>query len=338
MVAAKLLLELGADPNRSDSRGVTALHLACSPPSSIEMLELLLQKGAEVDAMTDYGYTPLITCCSSGNSEFAQFLVSRGADVNHGSESGVSPLAMALLRTETDLADMLIEQGAELTDQAVLFVISHRNGAIPKASDIELLNKFDRIDFSTPNGKTVWRTAVKSSIVGYAELLLDKGADPSFVDNTGRPMILLAMEGRYFPQDIGKMFPDSKDNRTRDMDFEERLAWEESLKEKMVLALLEAGADPDATGRMNETLLHIAAGRGKLELMKALIAADADVNAVNRNGDTPLFAAVRSKGLDAVKLLLENGADPEHKNRRGRKAIECTKDERISELIKRESK
>lgn len=54
------------------------------------------------------------------------------------------------------------------------------------------------------------------------------------------------------------------------------------------------------------TLLHHAAGFGKIETMRLLVAAGADVNAKNRRGSTPLHWSVPDEAK--VRLLLKHGA------------------------------
>jgi ankyrin repeat protein len=335
--ASELLLKLGSDPNAKDRWGGTALHRACSHRASAELIELLLKNGAKVDAVTDYGYTPLMNCCSSGDIRIARLLISSGADVNHSTD-GASPLSMALRSNREDIAKMLEEQGAKLTDQGALFIISHRNGAIPKASDIELLSRFDRVDFSTPSGNAVWRRAVMSLVVEYAKLLMKKGADPSSVDPRKRPMIFLALDEEFASREVAKLFPGADYSTPGDLTPMETWEYHKRFQDKMIITLLEAGADPDAKGPRNETLLHIGAQTGRTDLMKALFRADADVNADDGFGSTPLHWAVKAKKVEAVELLLQNGADPALKDKQGKKPIDYARDEKITEMLKQAGK
>ena len=75
------------------------------------------------------------------------------------------------------------------------------------------------------------------------------------------------------------------------------------------LALLRAGADPNAVDRFRETPLMKAAARGLTDVMLALINAKADVNAQDNEEHTPLYHAALSGRKDAVKCLLQSGAD-----------------------------
>jgi len=81
----------------------------------------------------------------------------------------------------------------------------------------------------------------------------------------------------------------------------------------MAQAIINAGADVNATTKYLETPLHLAVSRNKLFqfsppfLAALLIRKGAKVNACDKNGVTPLHYAVWS--LELVKMLVNNGAD-----------------------------
>lgn len=76
---------------------------------------------------------------------------------------------------------------------------------------------------------------------------------------------------------------------------------------RIVRALLDRGANPNAAGPVGTTALI--AGAGDLEKARLLIAAGADVNAQSKLGRTPLLVAASvSGGAPIVKLLLDKGA------------------------------
>ncbi len=46
------------------------------------MVKLLLEKGADVNAKGEHGWTPLMEAANRGHSEAAKLLLEKGADVN----------------------------------------------------------------------------------------------------------------------------------------------------------------------------------------------------------------------------------------------------------------
>ncbi|MFD2369173.1 ankyrin repeat domain-containing protein [Brevibacillus sp. GCM10020057] len=77
----RLLLERGADPNAFDSNGHTCLHAAAFHDEHIEIIRLLLAHGAHVNepAQNEGRQTPLALAVEKGNSRIAAFLRENGA-------------------------------------------------------------------------------------------------------------------------------------------------------------------------------------------------------------------------------------------------------------------
>ena len=106
---AKLFLENVANPNGQDRDGATALHYLCKrkiqgyPERNIQLASLLLKKGADVEAETISGVTPLhvvfgpIGRGSSSAIELAKLLLQSGADPNRKNFCcGMTPLHLAV--------------------------------------------------------------------------------------------------------------------------------------------------------------------------------------------------------------------------------------------------
>ncbi len=95
----------------------------------------------------------------------------------------------------------------------------------------------------------------------------------------------------------------------------------------LVRALVDAGADVEASNRRGAQALHYAVDGGpgsprwgpvaQRATVTSLVAAGADPNAVDLGGVTPLHRAIRNRCADAVGALLEDGADPLRPNKRG---------------------
>jgi ankyrin repeat protein len=81
-----------------------------------------------------------------------------------------------------------------------------------------------------------------------------------------------------------------------------------------------------------ETLLHLAAKKGYLNLVKLLIDRSAEINAQDEGGNTPLHYAAASGRKDVVKLLLEKGVDATITNAREQKAIDYSNIKGFNEI------
>jgi len=87
-------------------------------------------------------------------------------------------------------------------------------------------------------------------------------------------------------------------------------------------ALLEAGADPNATTERGRTALMHAAAAGSVGRTELLLTAGSPVNAASDDGRTALMFAAESGGPELITLLLDLGADPALRDDAGRTAAD----------------
>lgn len=78
---------------------------------------------------------------------------------------------------------------------------------------------------------------------------------------------------------------------------------------KVSQLLLQFNANPDATNRLNNTLLNVAARDGDIELVKQLLNANAKINGRNKWGETALMHAIRDNQKEVVTFLLKLNAN-----------------------------
>lgn len=107
------LINAGADVNARNAKGLTALHFAYIP----EPLKILLKAGAKVDVRNEDGETHLMTLCSSSQTvttECIELLLSSGADVNARDADGRTALMGAARWTKNpEIITILLKAGAD---------------------------------------------------------------------------------------------------------------------------------------------------------------------------------------------------------------------------------
>jgi ankyrin repeat protein len=143
---AELLLAKGADVNAKDDDGGTPLHMA----KSKDVAELLLAKRAEINARVNDGRTPLHIAVNYGHKDVVEVLLANKTDVNAGDNKGWTPLHYVTLQNKA-IAALLLAKGA-------------------------------KVNARTNDGMTPLHMAQSSEV---AELLLAKGADVNAKNNNG---------------------------------------------------------------------------------------------------------------------------------------------------------
>lgn len=91
----------GADAGARDGFGMSLLYHAAQK-GALEMVELLLEAGAEVDRSSDSGNTPLMAAAARGHAEVVQRLVAAGADTEHRNTWGINAYQWAKWAAEPD--------------------------------------------------------------------------------------------------------------------------------------------------------------------------------------------------------------------------------------------
>ncbi len=117
--AQRILSKEPGTANSYSPDGFTPLGLA-SHFGRKEIVELLLVKGAEVNAVSKNptGFTALTGALSGGHSDIVRILVAKGANVNHRYEAGFSPLMVAAEGGDLETVKLLLSYGADATAQS----------------------------------------------------------------------------------------------------------------------------------------------------------------------------------------------------------------------------
>lgn len=116
----KLLLANKADANLKCKNGGNALNKLSwnYTPKYIELLNLLIEAGADVNAADESGITPLMVAIESGNISTIKMLLSKGASINAQDTLGRTALMFAVQgiskKPDVEIIDLLLKSGANV--------------------------------------------------------------------------------------------------------------------------------------------------------------------------------------------------------------------------------
>jgi ankyrin repeat protein len=309
------LLEAGADANARSREGQTPLMSAArnGRPGAIAAL---LARGAEVNAVESFrGQTALMLAAGEGNVDAVRALIAAGANVTAKSKSGFTPLLFAVRNAQLDAVRLLLEHGADVNDLA-------------------------------PDGTSVLNVAVINAFYEVASVLLDHGADPNLPDARASPLHSIAWLRKpgstdraagvgelatAAPRPTGKVTSLELAQKLLDHGANPnvRVDWEEMRFEPL------GGTARNPPGLLvgrhlltynGATAFYVAAKNGDAEYMRLLARNGADPMITNRFGITPLMVAagldtwegetpgphtgvLESERLEAVKAAVELGND-----------------------------
>ncbi|MGE0088591.1 MAG: ankyrin repeat domain-containing protein [Bacteroidales bacterium] len=182
----KFLLNQGANPNATSEYGVTPLMYA-TQAGSYEVVELLLENKADPNMLPVDGNSALHAAVRTYNDSIAELLIKYDADVNVKNISGLTPLHYACWYGLPYLTDILLYYGAIVNSKDIYgytpLLLSVYSGA-NLCSKI-LLEQNANPDMCNNEGISPLMVAAQYNDTALLNLLLDYKADINLLDKKG---------------------------------------------------------------------------------------------------------------------------------------------------------
>jgi ankyrin repeat protein len=341
------LLDAGHDPNAVLTETLETVLMLTAKTGNPEAVQLLIARGADVNARQGRQFTALMFAASEGHAEAIKVLLAAGADPHASTVASTKPerrppggmtaLLFAAREGHIDAARALVEGGADV-DQA---------GA----------------DTTSP-----LLIALVNGHYALANMLLEHGADVNIADANGRAPLYAVIELRnqQWSQAPAPVLPQAEHmamietlvaaganleqkltgkinhRGSFDMRWTElkggtpflRAAWNGDIE--VMRFLLEHGADAEVVTEKGETALLLLAGAG-WPLGQGYIRTDAeieaaldllveelgmDVNAATSEGITGVMAAVFKGTNNVIQYLVDKGARLDVKDSKGHSVLD----------------
>ena len=111
LCTVEALLQGCADPSIKCKKGSTPLHFAARRGNDEIVKVLLEQPKVKVDAKDSSGKTALHLACSEGHCRVCQLLLNKGADIKAVTADNTTPLHNAILNGHSQVATMILNRG-----------------------------------------------------------------------------------------------------------------------------------------------------------------------------------------------------------------------------------
>lgn len=108
------LIENGADIKARSDGQWTPLHNQAYK-GNLDSVKLLLEHGADIEAKTSFGHTPLLSSIRWNRIEVTKFLIEKGANLNPTTELGRTPLIISAVEGNSELARLFLDNGADIS-------------------------------------------------------------------------------------------------------------------------------------------------------------------------------------------------------------------------------
>lgn len=177
------------------------LHEAAEE-GDVEQVSQLIAQGADVNAKSDDGWTPLSLASRNGHIEIVRKLLSSRADVKAKNTNMATPLMFASLPGHIEIVRLLLSSGAnvnaELSDGTTALIVAagRGHGEIVKL----LLSGGADVEAKQDAGLTALMAATARGHIEMVRLLLSSGADVNAELSSGRRALQIAKNAGH--QDI----------------------------------------------------------------------------------------------------------------------------------------
>ena len=302
---------------------------------NIKAVKQHLAAGADVNAKSKFGRTPLHHAAVDGRKEIAELLIAQGADVNAKIADGYTPLDTAINYNQSEITALLRKHGGktkkelEAAGNPTKPVVEAATPETPtaKAPNISISKAVDsgnleavkqhiaagaNVNKKGIGGLSLLHWAANYGHKEIAALLIANGANV----NEGRTLLDNKMKIYYGETPLDSALsvweddsPEVKAAKKKTAKLLRKHGGKTRKELKTAEPVVEAAKPKPPTAKAPDISIHVAASDGNIKTVKQHLAAGADVNAKSKTGRTPLHWAANYGHKEIAALLIAKGAD-----------------------------
>ena len=249
--------------------------------STVDIIDLLINGGADIALTDKYGNTPLHKAVNNDEMDNLKCLIRYAPKsvVNKQNGHDDTALQRAVDGKKVEMVKMLIDAGADVNiknkdNETALYSLLHYDETKKRVEIAkELIKAGTDLNLKPHGNHTALHYASKNNKEEIAKALIDGGADLNVRDKEGNtPLNVITFQNS-----------------------------------RIAKALIDAGADVNIGNNDGLTPLHRI--MWSPEIIQALVDAGANVDVKDKHGDTPLYKAATRGCSETVQVLIDAGAD-----------------------------
>lgn len=306
--------------NSNDKSPVDLTLLEKSAENSAKIMQMIIDK-VDKKLINDSleGKTPLIIAVGNSYIDTAKILIENGANINAVDFEGWSALSYAVNNGDIEIAKLLLENKAKIKDELLIAIKSPIVESRINMMKLLIDNKAN-INYTDENGFTPLNIAIESGDMELTKFLIKNGANVNSLMQDGLSLIGYAIAQNNMDllqiliengANINNTNGDSWANTP--LQTASRLGLD-----NVVRILLTRNADINAVDMNGNTALHTAALNSQLSVVKLLLEKNPNLDIQNKVGNTALHLAVISGNIDIVGELVLKGANTRIRNNDGK--------------------
>ena len=306
--------------NSNDKSPVDLTLLEKSAENSAKIMQMIIDK-VDKKIINDSleGKTPLIIAVGNSYIDTAKILIENGANINAVDIEGWSALSYAVNNGDIEIAKLLLENKAKIKDELLIAIKSPIVESRINMMKLLIDNKAN-INYTDENGFNPLNIAIESGDMELTKFLITNGANVNSLMQDGVSLIGYAIAQNNM--DLLQILIENGAN----VNYTNGDSWADTpLKtasrlglDNVVRILLSRNADINAVDMNGNTALHTAALNSQLSVVKLLLEKNPNLDIQNKVGNTALHLAVISGNIDIVGELVLKGANTRIRNNDGK--------------------